>query len=121
MTGGYSGRLLPTGPKRVANFIVLDTSVLISYLYGGDPVHARAQDLLAHEVDDDFAADTVTLAEVVVVPARQGRLDELRTVLADLGIEGVDLPRRQSANLARLRASTGIEDAGLWRPPRRSS
>jgi hypothetical protein len=42
----------------VANLIVLDASVRIAYLYGGDPVHARAQDLVAHEVDDDFAADT---------------------------------------------------------------
>ena len=76
----------------MANLTVLDASVRIAYLYGGDPVHARAQDLLAHEVDDDFAADTVTLAEVVVVPARQGRLDELRTVLADLEIEELTFP-----------------------------
>ena len=71
----------------MGNLIVLGASVLIADVCGDDPVNARAEVLLTHEVDDDFGANTVTLAEVLVVPARQRRLDELQTVLADLQIE----------------------------------
>lgn len=57
--------------------IVLDASVLIAYLDSNDAQHALAEGLLAREIDDDFAASPLTLAEVLVVPVRDGRLDSV--------------------------------------------
>ncbi len=42
--------------------IVLDASVLIAYLDRDDNRHTRASTLLAREIDDDFAANSLTLA-----------------------------------------------------------
>lgn len=56
--------------------IVLDVSVLVAYLDGEDEHHDRAEALLAREIDDDFVINPLILAEVLVVPARDGRLDE---------------------------------------------
>ena len=53
--------------------IVLDARVLIAYLDSDDSHHAAAEALLAEAVDDDIAANPLTLAEVLVAPARQGR------------------------------------------------
>lgn len=50
--------------------IVLDASVLIAYLDSEDAHHTRAETLLAKEIDDDFAASSLTVAEVLVMPAR---------------------------------------------------
>ncbi|MCL6091556.1 MAG: hypothetical protein M1435_01180 [Actinobacteria bacterium] len=80
----------------------MGASVLIADVCGDDPVNARAEVLLTYEVDDDFGANTVTLAEVLVVPARQRRLDELQTVLADLQIEESRL-FRQAVSRSRRR------------------
>jgi predicted nucleic acid-binding protein len=68
----------------VARVIVLDASVLIAYLDGENVHHAGAEELLAGEVDDDFGANSVTLAEVLVLPAPEQRLDAVRTVLREL-------------------------------------
>ena len=67
--------------------IVLDASVLIALLDGEDAHHQRAETLLAQEIDDDFAASSLTLAEVLVAPAREGRLDTVREALTDLEVE----------------------------------
>jgi predicted nucleic acid-binding protein len=40
--------------------------VLIAYLDSEDAQHARAESLLAREIDDEFAANPLTLAEVLV-------------------------------------------------------
>lgn len=89
--------------------IILDASVLIAYLDGDDALHASAEDLLTREIDDDFAASPITLAEVFVVPVRNGRLDEVRTALDDLEVEEQTFPMDSAVRLARLRASTGLK------------
>lgn len=70
----------------MAGVIVFDASVLIAYLDGEDNHHSRAESLLAREIDGDFAADSLTLAEVLVVPVRENRLDAVREALQDLEV-----------------------------------
>lgn len=89
--------------------IVLDASVLIAYLDSEDAQHARAETLLAQEIDDDFAANTLTLAEVLVMPARQQRLDAAREALEDLDVNEVAFPAGSAVKLADLRASTNLK------------
>lgn len=93
----------------MADVIVLDASVLIAYLDSEDAHHTRAETLLAQEIDDDFAASSLTVAEVLVMPARQLRLDAAREALADLDVKELALAGDSAVKLAQLRASTGLK------------
>lgn len=93
----------------MARVIVLDASVLIAYLDSEDAQHARAERLLAQEIDDDFAANTLTLAEVLVMPARQQRLDAARGALQDLDVNELAFPADSAFRLAHLRAHTSLK------------
>jgi predicted nucleic acid-binding protein len=93
----------------VARVIVLDASVLIAYLDGEDDHHAAAETLLAEAIDDNLAANPLTLAEVLVVPARDGRLDLVRAALRDLEVQELQFPADTAVRLAQLRARTGLK------------
>lgn len=88
--------------------IVLDASVLIAYLDAEDAQHHKAESLLAREIDDEFAANPLTLAEVLVGPSRTGRLDAARSALQELEVAEQPFPADAAVRLARLRADTGL-------------
>jgi predicted nucleic acid-binding protein len=92
----------------VAGVIVLDASVLIAYLDAEDAQHQQAESLLAREIDDEFAANPLTLAEVLVGPSRTGRLDAARSALRELEVAEPPFPADTAVRLARLRADTGL-------------
>lgn len=93
----------------MAAVIVLDARVLIAYLDSEDRHHRAAETLLAQAIDDDLAANPLTLAEVLVVPARDGRLDAVRAVFRDLDVEELPFPADSAVRLAQLRVSTGLK------------
>jgi len=93
----------------MASVIVFDASVLIAYLDGDDAHHALAEELLAREIDDDFAAHSLTLAEVLVVPARGGRLAQAQAALRELDVQELAFPVDSAEKLALLRADTGLK------------
>jgi predicted nucleic acid-binding protein len=86
--------------------IVLDASVLIAFLDAGDAHHERAMTLLSREIDDDFAVNLLTLAEILAAPTRTGRRDTVLRVLADLEVETVGFPKGSAVTLAQLRVET---------------
>lgn len=88
--------------------IVLDASVLIAYLDAEDAQHVKAETLLAREIDDEFAANPLTLAEVLVGPSRAGRLEAAREALRKLEVTEQPFPADTAVRLARLRADTGL-------------
>lgn len=88
--------------------IVLDARVLIAYLDGEDEHHAAAEALLTQAIDDDLAANSLTLAEVLVVPVRDGRLDPVQAALRDLEVQELPFPVDTAVRLAQLRATTGL-------------
>ena len=87
--------------------IVLDASVLIGHLDGGDPHHPAARALIEGSGGTPLGASGISLAETLVAPARANRLDEARTALRRLGVAELDLGIEAPAQLARLRAGTG--------------
>jgi predicted nucleic acid-binding protein len=89
--------------------IVLDASVLIGYLDASDAHHERATALLTREIDDDFAVNLLTLAEILVAPTRAGRADMVLGILDDLGIETLQFPPGSALPLARLRTETTLK------------
>ena len=89
--------------------IVLDASVLIAYLDGADAHHHAAEAMLEAALDEEIGVNSLTLAEVLVVPARDGRIDQVRDILADLDVRELPFPRDTAAQLATLRARTGLK------------
>jgi len=89
--------------------IVLDASVLIAHLDARDALHDRAEEALTSVAAYALAASPLTVAEVLVGPARADRADEAVGVLRALGISEVPLPEDASTRLAELRARTGLK------------
>lgn len=93
----------------MAALIVLDASVLIAFLNDGDAHHERAMTLLSREIDDQFGAHSLTLAEVLVAPAGVGRLEATLGALRDLEVADLHFSSGAAARLAELRAATHLK------------
>ncbi len=87
--------------------IVLDASVLIGHLDGGDPHHPAARALIEGSGASPLGASGISLAETLVAPARANRLREAQAALERLGVAELDLGPEAPARLAHLQADTG--------------
>ena len=88
--------------------IVLDASVLIAHLDEADAHHQRATELLINTADEALGASPLTIAEVLVGPARAGTLDAARAALAALAVTTVPLGDEAPTRLAVLRADSRL-------------
>ncbi len=88
---------------------VVDASVLIAHLDDGDPHHGRATELLLGAADRRLGSSPVTLAEVLVAPARVGRLEAARAALRELALREVAFGSDAAVRLAVLRAETNLK------------
>lgn len=90
--------------------IVLDAGVLIGYLEPADAWHDDATRLLTECVGQPWGAHPMTVAEVLVGPARRGDawFDQAIAVLAALEVTELPVGAGDAQRLARLRASTGL-------------
>ncbi len=89
--------------------IVLDASVLIAHLDATDVHHDRARALLVDIADQPMGASPLTMAEVLVGPARAGQLDRGVAVLRQLEVASVSLDEDAPVSLAALRAGTSLK------------
>lgn len=89
--------------------IVLDASVLIAHLDARDALHGQAEAALRSIASAPLAASPLTVAEVLVGPARAGRLDDGVAALRTIGLAEVPLAPTAAARLAELRASSGLK------------
>jgi predicted nucleic acid-binding protein len=89
--------------------IVVDASVLIAHLDGHDAHHARALEALLGAADQPLACSPITLAEVLVGPARRDQLEAARATIAELDVEVIPLGVEAPVRLAALRAGTGLK------------
>lgn len=88
--------------------IVVDASVLIGHLDDRDALHDRAVEALLDVAEQPLGSSPLTLAEVLVGPARHGRLDAARAAIAKLGVTALPPGDDAPARLARLRADSGL-------------
>jgi predicted nucleic acid-binding protein len=88
--------------------IVLDASVLIAHLDPSDVHHTRAVETLLAGADRGFGASPITLADVLVEPARGQRLQAAEAALRDLRVVTLALPVDAAPRLAALRARTSL-------------
>ncbi|HEY2506122.1 MAG TPA: type II toxin-antitoxin system VapC family toxin [Streptosporangiaceae bacterium] len=89
--------------------IVLDACILIAHFDSQDVLHDRAGELLASIADEQLLASPITTAEVLVAPARTGRLDLAMAAVAQLNVVTVPLNEDAPARLALLRAETSLK------------
>jgi predicted nucleic acid-binding protein len=94
--------------------IVLDASVLIAHLDASDAHHERAGALLLDVAHESLGASPLSLAEVLVGPARAGQLDRATAVLHQLEVTSVRLDEDAPARLAVLRAGTSLKLPDCW-------
>jgi predicted nucleic acid-binding protein len=90
----------------VTQAAVVDASVLIGYLDPNDVHHAEAVD--AFVAVDQLLVHPLTLAEVLVHPARQGVAATVLATLTAIGLVVSPMPIDPLA-LARLRAKSGLK------------
>jgi predicted nucleic acid-binding protein len=89
--------------------IVLDAWVLIAHLDDNDAHHERAHRLLTEVAGQPKQMNVLTMAEVLVAPARAGRRRAAQEILDRFQIEVVALPAEVAGNLAELRATSGLK------------
>jgi len=89
--------------------IVLDASVLIAHFDATDVRHERAGAILRDAVEEPLGASPITLAEVLVGPARAGQVERGTALLHELDVTSVRLLDDAPARLAVLRADTGLK------------
>jgi predicted nucleic acid-binding protein len=89
--------------------IVVDASVLIAHLDEQDALHEQAVERLLAAADEPLGCSTLTLAEVLVGPARRGRLDDARAAMEALEVQEIPLATGAAGDLATLRAQTGLK------------
>lgn len=89
--------------------IVLDASVLIAHFDPSDVHHERAAELLDELADEDLAVSRLTLAEVLVGPARAGHVHRAYTALRELAVGAVGMGGDAALRLATLRAETKLK------------
>ena len=89
--------------------IVLDAGVLIAHFDATDVHHERAGVLMRDAADEALAASPITLAEVLVGPARAGRVDRGVALLHELDVASVRLPEDAPEHLAVLMGGTGLK------------
>jgi len=89
--------------------IVLDASVLIAHLDRNDALHVRAEAALDEAATEPFGSSTISLAEVLVGPARRDQLGAAQAAIEALGVTEIPLGADAPARLARLRAETGLK------------
>jgi predicted nucleic acid-binding protein len=88
--------------------IVVDASALIAHLDERDALHERAEAALLAAADQPLGCSPITLAEVLVGPARRGRIDEARVALDAMSLDVIALAADAPTRLAVLRADTGL-------------
>jgi predicted nucleic acid-binding protein len=90
--------------------IVVDASVLIAHLDARDSHHERAAAALYEAAAGEaLGASPITIAEVLVAPARAGRIETARAALRELDVSEIGFGPDAALRLALLRAETQLK------------
>ncbi|MFT4235047.1 MAG: PIN domain-containing protein [Microbacterium sp.] len=87
--------------------IVLDAGVLIAHLSGADAHTDRAFEIL--DTEEELSIHLLTLAEVLVHPARDDRETLVLDAIDRLGVIRLAPTQDEAVQIARLRAKTSLK------------
>lgn len=94
---------------RLAQVVVLDASALIALASSNDPHHSWAFEMFRDTAGFDLQMSALTQAEVLVHPARAGKLDKFLKLIGGLGLEITSVNEADSSAIAKIRASTNLK------------
>jgi predicted nucleic acid-binding protein len=89
--------------------IVLDANVLIAHLTEDDALHTRAKTVVLGLENEVLAVSVLTLAAVLVTPARRDAFGAATRAVDRLGIATLELSAGDAGALAMLRAETSLK------------
>ena len=93
----------------MAEIVVLDASALIALASSKDPHHKWAIEMFRDTASFDLQITSVSQAEAMVHPARNGKLDRFNKLVSGLGVEVRAVEGEDAAKLASLRVSTSLK------------
>lgn len=93
----------------MAGVVVLDAGALIALFDSTDAHHDWALDMFVETAGDELVMSTLTYAEVLVRPIREGRADVFESSIDGLGIELAAVDKANARPLAVLRAETNLK------------
>lgn len=94
---------------RMAGVVVLDAGALIALFDSTDPHHSWALDLFVATAGDALIMSTLTYAEVLVRPLREGRAEKFESSISGLGITLENVSVEDARQLAGIRVATNLK------------
>ncbi len=86
--------------------IILDASVLIAHFTPGDAHASSALEIL--DTEEELALHFLTLAEILVHPAKVGAERTIHKALDALGVVQLPVTPDEPSRIARIRATTSL-------------
>jgi len=93
----------------MAGLVVLDAGVLIALLDAHDSHHSWALDFFYETVSEELAMSTLTFAEVMVHPQKEGKASEFQRSIAGLNLRFCGIGLEDAKWLSALRQRTGLK------------
>ena len=95
--------------RRLARVVVLDASVLIALVSSQDAHHNWAMEMFRDTASFDLQMTSLSQAEALVHPARNGKLDKFLKTFSALGLVVTSIEGSDASKLATLRATTNLK------------
>jgi predicted nucleic acid-binding protein len=95
--------------SRLAQLVILDASALIALASDTDPNHNWALEMFRDTAAFGLQMTALTEAEVLVHPARAGKLEKFLKLIGALGLEITPIEESDSSQIAKIRASTSLK------------
>lgn len=93
----------------MAQLVVLDASALIALVSSKDPHHNWALEMFRDTASFELQMSALTQAEVLVHPARAGKLEKFLKLIRGLGLEITPIEEADSSKLASIRSTTNLK------------
>jgi predicted nucleic acid-binding protein len=87
----------------------LDASAVIALASDTDPNHSWALGMFRDTAAFGLQMTALTQAEVLVHPARAGKLEKFLKLIGALGLEITPIEESDSSQIAKIRASTSLK------------
>lgn len=93
----------------MAQLVVLDASALIALVSSQDPHHNWALEMFRDTASFELQMSALTQAEVLVHPARAGKLEKFLLLIRGLGLEITPIEEADASKLASIRSNTNLK------------
>ena len=93
----------------MAQLVILDASALIALASDADPNHNWALEMFRDTAAFGLQMTALTQAEVLVHPARAGKLEKFLRLIGALGLEITPIEESDSSQIAKIRVANSLK------------